>query len=184
MRRVLRALLLIYVGYLSQVCIMPYLAIGGITPNLLFSLIAIVTVAYGRFYTFGVACTAGIIMEAMMGSIPILYLVAYPAIGQLGSLIFADKSERKLEQERSQGKPGTNSDPKLRTILCVLFDITWFETVHLLFIYLNGVDLSWYNFGRAIGSIAYTTAVTALTMLPTRWLLGMYFKRTGTQAAV
>jgi hypothetical protein len=183
-RRVLRAFLLIMVGYLCQVCIMPYLAIGSITPNLLFSLIAIVTVAYGRFYTFGVACMAGIIMEAMMGGLPNLYLIAYPAIGQLGSLIFADKSERKLEQERSQGKPGTNSDPKLRTLLCALFDIAWFEMVHILFIYLNGVDLQWYNFGRAAGSIAYTTAITALTMLPTRWLLGMYSRKTGAQAAV
>lgn len=184
MRRVIKALLLIMFGYLCQVCIMPYLAIGGITPNLLFSLIAIVTVAYGRFYSFGVACTAGIIMEAMMGGLPSLYLVTYPAIGQLGSLIFADKSERKLEQERSQGKPGVNSDSKLRTLLCVLFDIAWFETVHLLFIYLNGVDLNLNNFGRAIGSIVYTTAVTALIMLPARWLLGLYAKRTGIQAAV
>jgi hypothetical protein len=162
---------------------MPYLAIDGITPNLLFSLIAVVTVAYGRFYTFGVACTAGIIMEAMIGGLPNLYLITYPAISQLGSLIFADKSERKLEQERSQGKPGTNRDPKLRTLLCVLFDITWFETVHLLFIYLNGADLGLYSFGRAIGSIAYTTAVTALILLPTRWLLGMYSRKAGTQAA-
>ena len=184
MRRVIRAFLLILIGYLCQVCIMPYLAIGSITPNLLFSLIAIVTVAYGRFYTFGVACTAGILMEVMIGGIPNLYLIVYPAIGQLGSLIFADKSERKLEQERSQGKPGTNSDPKLRTLLCVLFDIVWFEMIHLLFIYLSGADIEWYNFGRAVGSVAYTTAVTALTMLPVRWLLGMYSRKSAAQAAV
>jgi hypothetical protein len=163
---------------------MPYLAIGSITPNLLFALIAIVTVAYGRFFTFGTACMAGILMEVMVGGLPNLYLVAYPAIGQLGSLIFADKSERKLEQERSQGKPGTNSDPKLRTLLCALFNITWFETINLLFIYLNGVDLNLYNYSRAIGSIAYTAAVTALILLPVRWLLGMYSRKSGTQAAV
>jgi hypothetical protein len=102
----------------------------------------------------------------------------------MGSLIFADKSERKLEQERSQGKPGTNSDPKLRTLLCALFNITWFETINLLFIYLNGVDLNLYNYSRAIGSIAYTAAVTALILLPVRWLLGMYSRKSGTQAAV
>lgn len=184
MRRVLRAFLLILAGYLCQVCIMPYLAIGSISANLLFSLIAIVTVAYSRFYTFGVACTAGILMEVMIGGLPNLYLITFPAIGQLGSLIFADKSERKLEQERSQGKPGTNSDPKLRTLLCVLFDIAWFELVHLLFIYLNGVDLDLNNFVRAFGSIAYTTAVTALIMLPVRWLLGMYSRKSAAQAAV
>ena len=184
MRRVFRAFLLVLIGYLCQVCIMHFLDIGSFTANLLFSLIAIVTVAYGRFYTFGVACVAGILMEVMAGSIPNLYLIAYPAIGQLGSLIFADKSERKLEQERSQGKAGMNRDPKLRTLLCVLFNIAWFEAIHLLFVYLNGVDLEWFHFGRAFGSIAYTAVVTALIMLPVRWLLGMYAKKTTTQAAI
>lgn len=183
-RRVFRAFLLVVIGYLCQVCIMPYLNIGSITPNLLFSLIAIVTVAYGSFYTFGVACGAGILMEVMVGGVPNLYLIAYPAIGQLGSLIFADKSERRLEQERSQGKPGINRDPKLRTLLCALFNIAWFEAIHLLFIYLNGVDLEWFHFGRAFASIAYTAVVTALIMLPTRWLLGMYARKAGAQAAI
>ncbi len=184
MRRVFRAFLLILIGYLCQVCIMPYLAIGGIAPELLFSLIAIVTVAYGRFYTFGVSCMAGILMEVMIGGLPNLYLIAYPAIALLGSLVFSDKSERKLEQERSQGKPGTNSDTKLRTLLCVLFDIAWFQAVHLMFIYLNGVDLGWLQIGRALGAVAYTAVLTALVLLPIRWLLGMYARRPGAQAAV
>jgi len=184
MRRVLRAFLLVLLGYLCQVCIMPHLAIGSITPNILFSLIAIATVAYGRFYTFGIACVAGILMEAMVGVLPILYLIIYPAIGELGSLIFADKSERKLEQERSQGKPGTNTDARIRTLFCILFDMACYEAVHLVFIYLNGVDIEWLQIGRALGSIAYTGVVTALTMLPTRWLLGMYSKKASTQAAV
>ena len=183
MPRTLRAFLLAFVGYLCQVCIMPYLNIGGIKADLLFALIAIATVAYGRFYTFGIASLCGILMEVMVGNVPVLYLVCYPAIGQLGSLIFADKSERRLEQERSQGKPGRNTDPRLRTILCVLFNIAFFEAVHLLFIYLNGVDLGWLHLGRALGSVVYTTAVTIVIMLPVRWLLGMYKGRAGAEAS-
>ncbi len=183
MRKVLRSFLLVLFGYFCQVCIMPHLAIGSITPNLLFSLIAIATVAYGRFYTFGISCVAGILLEVMTGGLPNLYLIAYPAIGQLGSLIFADKSERRMELERSQGKPGTNRDPKLRTLLCVLFDMAWFEAIHLVFIYLNGVDLGLIHLGRAIWSIAYTAIVTALTMLPARWFLGMYARKADAQAA-
>ena len=183
MRRVIRAFLLVFVGYLCQVCILPHMAVGGITPNLLFAVIAIATVAYGRFYTFGIASVAGILMEALAGGVPSLYVIAYPAIGQMGSLIFADKSERKLEQERSQGKPGTNANPYVRTILCVLFNIAWFEAVHLLFVYLNGVSLGWIQFGRALGSITYTATVTVLIMVPVRWLLGMYARKARAQAA-
>jgi len=184
MRRVIRAILLAVIGYLCQVCILPHFAIGGITPNLLFSLIAIATVAYGHFYTFGIACVAGILMEAMTGGVPNFNLIGYPAIGQMGSLIFADKSERKLEQERSQGKPGTNINPYLRTIMCVFFNITWFEVVHMLFVYLNGVSLGWIHIGRALGSIVYTVVLCALIMVPVRWLLGMYAKRTKAQVSV
>jgi hypothetical protein len=119
----------------------------------------------------------------MVGSVPSLYLIAYPAIAQLGSLIFADKSERRLEQERSQGKPGVNSDAKLRTLLCALFDITWFEIIHLMFVYLSGVQLGWAQLLRALGSVAYTGAVTALILLPVRWLLGMYAKKQKAEAA-
>lgn len=182
MRIVLRSLLLIFLGYLVQVCIMPYLAIGGIKANLLFSLIAIVTVAYSKFYTFGIAAVSGILVDAMTSGLPILNLIAYPAIGQLGSLIFADKSERRLEQERSQGKPGTNTNPYIRTLLCALFNITWYEAVHILFIYLNGVSLGWTQFGRMLVSIIYTVAVTAILMLPVRYVLGMYARRMKTQA--
>ena len=183
MRRVIRAFLLAFVGYLCQACIMPHLTIGSITPNLMLSLIAVATVAYGRFYTFGIACVAGILLEVMTGGIPSLYLISYPAISQLGSLIFADKSERRLEQERTQGKPGTNVNPYLRTILCALFNIVWFEAIHLLFVYLNGVSLGWVQFGRAFGSITYTIVVTVLIMVPVRWLLGMYARRVKVQAA-
>ena len=183
MPRTLRAFLLAFIGYLCQVCIMPYLNIGSIKADLLFALIAIATVAYGRFYTFGIACLCGILMEVMMGNVPILYLVCYPAIGQLGSLIFADKSERRLEQERSQGKSGKNTDSHLRTILCALFNIVSFEAIHVLFVYLNGVDLGWIHLGRALGSVAYTVGITVLIMLPVRWLLGMYKGRAGAEAS-
>ncbi len=182
MRRVFRAVLLSLIGYLCQVCIMPYFAVGSITPNLMFSLIAIATVAYGRFYSFGIACVLGIISEVMTAGVSNFNLIGYPAIGQLGSLIFADKSERKLEQERSQGKPGMNINPYLRTIMCAFFNIIWFEAVHMLFIYLNGVSLGWIHIGRALGSIVYTVLLCALIMVPVRYLLGMYTKRAKAQA--
>ena len=183
MRRVIRAFIVVFVGYLCQVCIMPHFAVGSITPNLLFPLIAIITVAYGRFYSFGAASVSGIFMEAMTSGVPLINLIGYTAIGLMGSLIFADKSERKLEQERSAGKPGTNANPYLRSILCTLFYIAWYEAIHMLFIYLNGASLGWVQYGRALGSVVYTVALCALFMVPVRWILGMYAKKTKMQAA-
>ena len=40
--------LVIALGYLLQVCVMPYVSIGGVTPSLIYAVIAILTVGYGR----------------------------------------------------------------------------------------------------------------------------------------
>ena len=46
-RRYLILVLLIVFGYLCQVCVMPYIRIFGVTPNLLYVVVGIVTVAPG-----------------------------------------------------------------------------------------------------------------------------------------
>ena len=45
-------LLLTFIGYFSEVCVMPYVKIFGVTPNLLYAVIGIVTVAYGKRRAF------------------------------------------------------------------------------------------------------------------------------------
>ena len=51
-RRYLVLAFLTVFGYLFQVCVMPYVKIGGVSPNLLFAVIGIVTVAYGKLRAF------------------------------------------------------------------------------------------------------------------------------------
>ena len=52
--------LLTFLGYFSEVCIMPYVKIFGVTPNLLYAVIGIVTVAYGKLRVFWVGLIYGI----------------------------------------------------------------------------------------------------------------------------
>ena len=46
--------LLILFGYLGQACVIPHLNIFGVSPNLLYVIIGIVTVAYGKLRAFWV----------------------------------------------------------------------------------------------------------------------------------
>ena len=73
-RRSVVFVLICVLGYLCQVCIMPYVTIFGITPNLLFVMVGIVTVAYGKLRAFWVGTIYGLLMEIMCPSVPILNL--------------------------------------------------------------------------------------------------------------
>ena len=78
-RRFFRFMLVVVLGYLCQVCIMPYLAVNSVTPSLLFAVTAIVTVCYGRLRAFWVGGIYGILMEIML---PCHYLLQPAAVSR------------------------------------------------------------------------------------------------------
>ena len=67
-------LILTFVGYLLEVCVMPYVKIFSVTPNLLYVVIGIVTVAYGKLRAFWVGLVYGILMQIMIPSVTYLNL--------------------------------------------------------------------------------------------------------------
>jgi len=164
--------LVVLLGYLFQVCVMPYLRIGDVTPSILFAITAIVTIGYGRLRAVWAGCIYGILMETMCPTIRMLNLLLYPLTAGFMSMFFSDKSEKRLEYERSLGKAGRNVNPYLRTIGCAAGSILIYEIVNLLYIYLGGAVLSGSIIGRALSSILWTTVFTAIIMIPVRRFLG------------
>lgn len=171
----LRFFLTVLLGYLIQVCIMPYLRVGSVTPSFLFSMIAIVTVGYGKLRALWVGAIYGILMEIMLPSLPLLNLVLYPLSAVFCSIFFADKTEKRLEYERSIGKPGRNINAYLRTLLCAATNILIYEIVNVVYIYLGGTTLDWSHISKALADIVLTVLTTGVIMLPIRRFLG--FKR-------
>jgi len=171
----LRFFLAVLLGYLIQVCIMPYLRVVSVTPSLLFAMIAIFTVGYGKLRALWVGAIYGILMEIMLPSLPLLNLVLYPLSAVCCSIFFADKTEKRLEYERSIGKSGRNMNPYLRTLLCAGTNILMYEIVNVVYIYLGGTTLNLTHFSKALSDILLTVMVTAIIMIPVRRFLG--FKR-------
>ncbi len=161
-------------AYLLQVCVAQRIAIGGIAPNLAMALIAIVSVALGRKYTFVMSMTVGYLLEIMLPALTYISMIAYPVCCILGAMAFSDKSERKLEEERTLGKNAKQLHPHLRTILCALLSISVYEFINVFYTYLTGVALADLPFGRAITDIVYTTVLAAVLQFPVRWWLGIY----------
>ena len=195
--KVLKALLLTLAAYLTQACVMRYFAVGGICGSVLFAVLAILTVSLGKKYTFCASCIIGMLMESMLSNVPGLYIIAYPVIAMICATFFADMSDRQRERRRmindlrrsrhGEGKGarrlinrlmGINRDgdlpAHLRIVLCAALMDLILNVALIAYMYLIGVDMSFTHVGRALASIVYTSALTALLMVPVRYFLGMY----------
>lgn len=155
-------------GYLSQVCLMPYLVIFGVTPNLLFALVGVVTVAYGKLRAFWLGMIYGLLMEIMCPSVPMLNLAIYTLAPLFCSFAFADKPLKTLEYERATNNRRREMPPWLRTVLCAVVNTLVYEAIHVTYIYLNGFPLMISHFLRALLDLLLTGLLTTLVMLPLR----------------
>lgn len=164
--------LVVLLGYLLQACVMPYLKVGGVTPSLLLAVIAIVTVGYGRLRALWVGAIYGILTETMMPTLTLLNLALYPVSAAFMSMFFADKSEKRLEYERSLGKAGRNVNPYLRTLGCAAMNALLYEIVNVFYMYLSGAELSMTMLYDSLADVLGTAALTAAIMLPVRRFLG------------
>lgn len=162
----------VLLGYLLQVCLMPYLQIGDVTPNMLCAIIAIMTVGYDKLRAVWVGCIYGILMEIMCPTIRMLNLLLYPLSAFFLSLFFSDKSEKRLEAERSIGKAGRNVNPYVRILGCTAANVLLYEIVNVVYMYLGGAEISMTLIARALSDIFWSTALAGVIMVPVRRFLG------------
>ena len=161
-------LLLTFIGYFSEVCVMPYVKIFGVTPNLLYAVIGIVTVAYGKLRAFWVGLIYGILMQVMLPSVTMLNLAIYPLTTLFCSFAFADKPLKTLEYERVIRRQRKELAPWLRTVLCAMLNTLVYETVQITYIYLGGSPLTVSHFLRGFADIVLTGALCLLILFPVR----------------
>lgn len=162
----------VLLGYLLQVCLMPYLQVGGVTPNLLCAIIAIMTIGYDRLRAVWVGCIYGILMEIMCPTIRMLNLLLYPLSAFFLSLFFSDKSEKRLEAERSIGKAGRNINPYVRILGCAAANVLLYEIVNVVYMYLGGAEITVAAIAKAVSNVFWSTAFTGAIMVPVRRFLG------------
>ena len=163
--------LLTFLGYFSEVCIMPYVKIFGVTPNLLYAVIGIVTVAYGKLRVFWVGLIYGILMQIMLPSVTMLNLALYPLTTLFCSFAFADKPLKTLEYERAVRRQRVELPPWARTVFCAMLNTLVYETVQITYIYLGGNALTVPHFLRGIADVFLTGALCFLRQFPVRRLI-------------
>ena len=165
---------LIFTAYLLQATVANHVAVAGVAPNFAIAVIAVVSIALGRKYTFVISLAVGYMLEIMIPSLDYIYLILYPVCAMLGALAFADKSERRMEEERSTGKKVLRLPAHIRTMLCALLSILMFEAVNLLYVYLSGIRPDMGHYSRALISAVYTTLLAGLLQFPIRRWFGIH----------
>jgi len=170
-RRYLTLLFLIPLGYLFHVCVMPYVSVGGVTPNLLFAVIGVITVAYGRLQALWAGLIYGLLLEILVPSVPFVSLAVYPISSLFVSFIFADKSLRQLQMDRTLNKKKRYMSAWLRTVLCAMSNVLVFEVVNVAYIYLGGTPLTLLHFRRALRDVLLTGILTFLIEFPLRRII-------------
>ena len=170
-RRYLSFVLMIIFGYLLEVCVMPYIHPFGISPNLLYVIIGIITVAYGKLRAFWAGLCFGLLMEIMLPSVPYLHLLLYPITTLFCSFAFADKPLKTIEYERAIDKKSKELPAWLRTVLCTALNILVFEIVNVTYIYLGGSALTLSHFIKAFGNVVLTSLLCLVLLFPIRRLI-------------
>ena len=158
-------------GYLCEVCIMPYIRPFGISPNLLFVVIGIVTVAYGKLRAFWVGVIYGLLMEIMLPSVTFVNLSMYPVSTLFCSFAFADKPLKTLEYERATNKKKKEMPAWQRTVLCTALNTLVYEVINLTYIYIGGNALTFMHILKSVGNVLLTSLLCLILLVPLRRLI-------------
>lgn len=172
--KLLKVLILTLLTYLLQATAAQYMSVWDIAPNVALALIAVASVCLGRKYTFAMSLAVGYLLEIMLPMMDYMSMALYPISAMLGAFVFSDKSERKLEEERTMGKRSIQLNPHIRTPLCAGLSVAVFEGVNLMYIYLSGVALDGGHWGRALVCVVYSTLIAGVVQFPIRKWLGIY----------
>ena len=168
----IRYLLLVFLTYMVQVTVMPYLRINDVAASICYAVIAIVTVCYGKTRAYWTGAIFGILFETMMPSIMYLNLFLWPLTALFCSVFFADRSEKRLEELRSTNPNARNGNVYIRTVACALLNVLLYETVNIIYMYLGGTVLGLNHILRSFTNLIFTGALTAALMVPVRRYLG------------
>ena len=164
-------LFLIVFGYLFEVCVIPYFKIGGVSPNLLYAVIGIVTVAYGKLRAFWVGMIYGLLMQIMLPSVSYLNLALYTLTTLFCSFPFADKPLKTIEYERATNRTRKELPAWLRTLLCASLNVLAYEAVNITYIYLGGTEVTFAHIFRGLLDVFLTGVLTLAIMFPVRRLI-------------
>ncbi len=147
MVKTLRLLALTLAAYIVQTILLPRFNPLEVQPDVLLAVLVWITADGDRYVGFCIGAVMGLMMDAMIGVLPFLYLVSYPVMGYACARLTPLLMDR-LPRPKFSGKWITLKRffqliPSLTAVIMALL----FQLVLVLYRYLNGVDVSFASTG-------------------------------------
>lgn len=156
MPKPLRILGLILAAYIVQTTILPRFTILEIQPDVLLAVLVWLSAKGDRYTGFCVGAVMGLIMDATVGVLPFLYLLAYPVMGYASARLtplLADKLPHPGKTSKLLSlKRFFQLVPSLTAAIMALI----YEFVLVVYRYLNGVNVTFSLIGRTLRYALYT----------------------------
>ncbi|MDR3051023.1 MAG: rod shape-determining protein MreD [Oscillospiraceae bacterium] len=143
-----RMVLAVFATYIIQTTFLPYFTFLPIKPDLLAAILAYYTMEGDTYTGFCLGAALGLLMDAMVGELPIFYLLMYPLMG------YASARLARLLIARFSGRRQRIFHP---TLLCAAM-VALYEALTLSYIYLNGVDVTLVLVLRSARGVLYSAA--------------------------
>jgi len=171
MPKTLRILLLILTAYILQTVILPRFTMLSIQPDILLAVLVWLTADGERYAGFCIGAVMGLIMDAMVGLLPFLYLLAYPIMGYASARL-TPAIARKLPLPKERRKRLSlewlyRYVPLITAALMALL----YEFALLVYRYLSGVDTTLAVFARMMGYVLYSTIAAFFGRFLVRFML-------------
>ncbi|MCL2810480.1 MAG: hypothetical protein FWD25_01130 [Clostridia bacterium] len=170
MPRTLRILLLILTVYILQTVIMPRFTMLPIQPDLLLAVLVWLTADGDRYLGFCVGSIMGLIMDAMVGILPFLYLLAYPIMGY-GAARLTPAITRRLPLPKGKRRRLLEFLYRYVPIITAIAMASLYEFALMVYRYLNGVDMTLAVFGRMTAYVFYSAIAAFLGRFLVRFVI-------------
>ncbi|MCL2544853.1 MAG: rod shape-determining protein MreD [Clostridia bacterium] len=171
MPKSLRILLLILTAYILQTVILPRFTMLGMQPDVLLAVLVWLTADGDRYLGFCTGAVMGLIMDAMVGQLPFLYLLAYPIMGYASARL-TPAIVRRLPLPKRQGKrlPLAFLYRYVPLITAAAMALLY-EFALMVYRYLSGVDLTLAILGRMLQFVLYSTIAAFFARFPVRFVM-------------
>ena len=180
MNKALRILAAIFFAYIVQTTVLTRFTMLRMQPDILLCVLVVLTLDGDRYKGFCAGAVTGLLMDAMVGQLPFLYIIIYPLFGYSAARI-SPALQSRLPRAKRADKP--SASPKRSglpaTLITVALLSLFYETILLVYRYLNGVDVTLDSIGRMLQFALSTTVAAFFVRFYVRFCLAFPIRRGG-----
>ena len=164
MKRTLKMALMVLVFYILQTSVFTTLRVSMIQPDLMAVMLACLTVYTGYYGGFCAGAMAGILMDTFVGHVMALQIVLYTlmGIGGVQIRVILENIREHFFKDRFRKHAHW-----VETVIVCLIIVIVREGTFLMYMFLNGVDVTYIHFLRIATCAVYSAVLT----IPGDWMV-------------